>query len=302
VKKNIVFWVEKYLYNPSFFQKIISFLLLPLSGIYCVIVYLKYKLKTPHDFGIKVISIGNLTVGGSGKTPLVTAIAKEFENPAIILRGYGRKSKGLIVVKQKDKLLCDVDKCGDEALVYATKLDNAIIIVSEDRKKGILKAKELGAGFVLLDDGYSKHDIKKLDIVIDVETKNRFCLPSGGFREKIYKGKKVVLVKEGVDFERKVILKDKTDKMSLITAIAKPQRLNRFLPDEVISKHYFPDHYDFKRKDLENIYKTYKPDSFLVTLKDYVKLKKFNYNYSLLDLELSLDKKFLLTIKNYLMF
>jgi tetraacyldisaccharide 4'-kinase len=250
--------------------------------------------------GIKVIGVGNLVVGGSGKTPLVTAIAKEFENGAIVLRGYGRNSKGLVVVQHQNKLLCDVKKCGDEALVYAAKLPNATIIVSEDRKEGITKAKELGAKYVLLDDAYSKHDIKKLDLVIHVKSKNTFCLPSGAFSENLWHGKKVVLLQEGKDFFREVHVKNKTPKMSLVTAIAKPQRLEQFLPQEVCAKHYFADHHSFTKEELDALYEQDKPTSFLVTLKDYVKVKKFKYNYSILDLDIILDKKLLDTIKNYL--
>ena len=130
----------------------------------------RFKNKKAQDFGIDIISIGNLSVGGSGKTPLVTALASRYENVAVVLRGYGRVSSGLYVVKNREKILEDVSVSGDEALIYAHKLQNAIVIVSEDRKEGILKAKEMGVEIVFLDDAYSKHDIKKLDILIDVNS------------------------------------------------------------------------------------------------------------------------------------
>ena len=164
MKKSLVFWVEKYFYNPNYIQKLLSFLLLPLSWIYCLGMYIRFKSKTPIDFDIDIISVGNLSVGGSGKTPLVTALATKYTDAAVVLRGYGRKSKGLYVVKDRDSILCDVDISGDEAMIYAQKLQNAIVIVSEDRPNGILKAKEMGAKIVFLDDAYSKHDIKKLDM------------------------------------------------------------------------------------------------------------------------------------------
>ena len=77
--------------------------------------YLRFKLQKPQDFGVKIISIGNLNVGGSGKTPLVTTLASRYKNVAIILRGYGRESRGLYVVKNRDDILCDVSVSGDEA-------------------------------------------------------------------------------------------------------------------------------------------------------------------------------------------
>jgi tetraacyldisaccharide 4'-kinase len=265
-----------------------------------VVVFCKYLLKKPQDMGIKVIGVGNLVVGGSGKTPLVSAIAKEFQNPAIVLRGYGRDSKGLIVVQHQNKLLCDVKKCGDEALVYATKLQNATIIVSEDRKEGISKAKELGASFVILDDAYSKHDIKKLDILIDVKTINNFCLPSGPYREKVWLGKKVYKVYEDKDFKRDVTIKNPTKKMVLLTAIAKPDRLDPFLPKEVVAKHCFADHHNFTKEELDEIFQKEQPTSFLVTLKDYVKVKDFGYEFSLLDLDIHLEAQLYTEIKKYL--
>jgi len=251
-----------------------------------------------EDLDVKVVSVGNLTVGGSGKTPLVSALAKEYEDVAVVLRGYGRKSTGLIVVKSAKKIHCDVDQSGDEAMVYAKKLQHATIIVSEDRKAGILKAKEYGAKIVFLDDGYSKHSIKKLDLLLHVKTNNSFCLPSGPFREKLWKGKKAFFLYEEKDFKRKVIIKDPTSKMVLVTAIARPQRLERYLP-KVIAKYYFEDHYEFRKEDIEKIWQKESPTSLLVTLKDYVKLEKFGYPLSLMDLDMDVDKRVFDLIQNY---
>ena len=299
MKQRFVLWVESYFYRPALFERLLSLFLLPLSALYCIVVYLKYRSAKPEDMGIRVVSVGNLTVGGSGKTPLVCAIAKHFEGAAIVLRGYGRKSRGLRVVKKGKELLCDVESCGDEAMVYAAKLDNVMIIVSEDRKEGIRKAKEMGARFVILDDGYSKHGIKKLDLLIDVKTTNPFCLPSGPFREKLWHGKRAVVVQEERDFFRETTLKNATEKMALVTAIARPQRLDKFIP-EVISKHYFEDHHDFTKAEIEAIFKQENPTSLLVTLKDYVKLERFGYPLSLLDLDVKISSSIIDTIDSYL--
>ena len=299
MKQRFVLWVEKYFYSPALFERFLSLLFLPLSALYCLVVYLKFKFAAPEDIGIKVVSVGNLTVGGSGKTPLVSAIAEHFEGAAIILRGYGRKSKGLRVVKNGKELLCDVETCGDEAMVYASKLEDVMIIVSEDRKEGIRKAKEMGAKFVILDDGYSKHSIEKLDLLIEVKTSNTFCLPSGPFREKLWQGKEAVVLQEGRDFFRKTTLHNATPRMSLVTAIARPERLDRFIP-EVISKHYFEDHHDFTKEEIGAIFKQENPTSLLVTLKDYVKLKRFGYPLSLLDLDMEISLNVIDTITSYL--
>ena len=290
MKKSFVFWVEEYFYNPTSFQKLLSYFLLPLSWLYCSVMYVRFRLKKVEDFGIKIISVGNLTVGGSGKTPLVTAFASSFKKSAIILRGYGRDSKGLVVVKDEKKILCDVSVSGDEAMIYAKKLPNAVVIVSEDRKPAIKKAKAMGCEVVLLDDAYSKHDIKKLDVLIDVETKNNFCLPSGPYRERLWQGKEAVVLQEDVDFTRAVTLKDQTQRMTLVTAIARPERLNKYLP-QVVGKHYFEDHHTYTKEELQAILEADNATSLLVTFKDYVKIEHFGLPLSLLDLEVKVDDK-----------
>lgn len=287
MKKDLVFWVEEYLYNPTPLQKLLSCLLLPLSYLYCFVMWLRFVSRKEEDFSVQIISVGNLIVGGSGKTPLVCELAKEKKDVAVILRGYGRASKGLVVVKDKKKILVDVKQSGDEAMIYAKKLPSSIVIVSEDRKKAIQKAKQMGAKTIFLDDGYSKHFIKKQDILIDVVTCNDLCLPSGPYRERLWNGKDALILQEGVDFTRKTTLQNPTPKMSLVTAIARPQRLDKYL-SEVIAKHYFEDHHTFTKEELEKILQQDGATSLLVTLKDYVKIEHFGLPLSLLDLELEL--------------
>lgn len=223
-------WGEGYLYHPSLAQKILSFLLLPLSWLYCLCAYIRYRRSVPKYLGIPVVSVGNLTVGGSGKTPLVIELARHFTKPAIVLRGYGRQSRGMVVVKDRG-ILCDITQSGDEAMLYATAFAHAVVIVSEVRERGIAEAKAMGCDVVFLDDGYGKHAIEKLDIVIDVQTPNRFCLPSGPYREWLWRGKEVLRVQEGDSFTRSVIIKNPTPKMVLVTAIARPERLEPYLPE-----------------------------------------------------------------------
>ncbi|MFK5937403.1 MAG: tetraacyldisaccharide 4'-kinase [Sulfurimonas sp.] len=298
MKKKFVFWVEKYFYNPNFLQKLLSLIFLPFSYLYCLIMYLRFKSKTAQDFGVKIVSVGNLSVGGSGKTPLVTALALRYPNAAIVLRGYARNSVGLHVVKDKNSILCGVDVSGDEAMIYAHKLANTIVIVSEDRKKGILKAQEMGAEIIFLDDAYSKHDIKKLDLLIDVQSVNNSCLPSGPFRERLWSGKNATVLKDGIDFTRVVELKDETKKMSLVTAIARPQRLNKFLP-KVVSKNYFADHHSFTKDELQEVLKRDNSDSLLVTYKDFVKVEDFGLPLSLLDLHVEVKEEVFKLIDHY---
>lgn len=291
MKNNFYFWVERYLFAPNSLQKLLSTLLLPLSWIYCLIVVAKRKFSHAEKFAIPVISIGNLIVGGSGKTPFAITLASELEKPAIVLRGYMRQSKGLIVVSQYGVITSNVEKSGDEAMLLAKSLPKATIIVAEDRKEGILKAQTLGAKVVLLDDGFSKANIEKFDILLKpkLQTTNKFCLPSGPYREPfVYYQEADLVVTEEVDYIREVSIKDPSDRMVLVTAISKPERLDRYLPD-FIEKVYYPDHYNFRGSELEAILRKYSADSLLTTQKDAVKMEGFPIDLSILELRMTLS-------------
>ncbi len=298
MKTSLISRVERIFYAPTFSDRLISLLLLPLSWLYCVGMFARYKSKTPRDVGLPVVSIGNLTVGGSGKTPLVTALSAGFQRPAVVLRGYGRKSEGMIVVSDGEEILCDVLTSGDEAMIYAQKLHGAVVIVSEVREHAIEKAKAMGCSVVFLDDGYSKHQIKKLDLLIEVQTPNTACLPAGPFRERLWPGKDALSVREERDFTRRTELKDATEKMVLVTAIARPERLDAYLP-EVAGKYYFPDHHYFTFSELETILRESGASSLLVTYKDYVKIAHFELPVSLLDMELEIAPSLMENIKAY---
>jgi tetraacyldisaccharide 4'-kinase len=288
MKHKLYFWIEEYLFNPNLLQKVVSLLLLPLTGLYCLVIFIKKLRSKPKDFGIKIISIGNLIVGGSGKTPITIALASTKKDVAVVLRGYGRDSKGLKVISENGNIKTDVNVSGDEAMLLAKSLKDATIIVSEDRKEGILKAKELGSKIVFLDDGHSKYDIKKFDILIkpNLPYINSFCLPSGPYRESkaSYRYSDLTLV-EDIDFKRVTTIKDPTDKMVLVTAISKPQRLDKFVSSE-IPRVYFPDHYNFKKSELEELLVKYEATSILTTTKDLVKIEKFNLPLSILELKI----------------
>jgi tetraacyldisaccharide 4'-kinase len=99
----------------------------------------------------------------------------------------------------------------------------------------------------------------------------------------------VTILQDGIDFKRSVELKNPTTKMSLVTAIARPERLDEFLP-KVVSKNYFADHHNFTKEELLEILQRDKSDSLLVTYKDFVKVESFGLPLSLLDLEIKILK------------
>lgn len=253
----------------------------------------------PIEFGIPIISVGNIIVGGSGKTPLTIHLAKNYDDVCVILRGYGRESKGLYIISRFGKILENIKTSGDEAMLLAKSLPTACVIVSEDRKEAILKARELGCKIVFLDDGFSKYDIKKFDILIrpKEEPTNIFCLPSGGYREpKMAYAFANLEVQEGRDFKRVVSYRKDGEyvdilpmKLLLVTAISKPKRLLEFLPEGTIMEA-FEDHHTFSFDEIEYIKNEYKEYSIITTSKDYVKLKSFNLeNLFLMDLTLQIE-------------
>jgi len=296
-------WIEQYLFFPTPFQKLIGVLFLPLTVVYCIVTTYKRLSKKPINFEIPIISIGNLLVGGTGKTPVIIALAKEKKDVAVILRGYGRESKGLYIISKKGKILEDVTISGDEAMLLAKLLPNATVIVSENRSKAILKAKELGCKIIFLDDGYSKHEILKYDVLLrpnpENEPTNIFCLPTGGYRDSkmMYSFANMVLV-ENKDFKRVVnfkinntIVENLPKDIVLLTAISKANRLLEYLPKNIETIIY-PDHHNFTQENIDELYLKYPNFNIIATAKDMVKLEKFKLkDIYLMDLEITINPK-----------
>ncbi len=302
-KNRLILWVESYLLHPNTFQKFISFLLLPLSFLYGSIAFFKRYFAKAEDFGLPIISVGNLIVGGSGKTPFILSLAKNYEKAAIILRGYKRESSGLHVISEFGQIKADIKISGDEAMLYAKGLKNTLVIVSEDRKEAIKKAKHKRAKIIFLDDGFGKSNIKKFDILLfsNPMPTNSFCLPSGAYREfKSAQKYADLILHEDVDFAKKTYIFNESENMVLVTAIANASRLDRFLPLHVKEKFIFPDHHNFCLSELEDIIKKTGATSLLVTTKDYVKIEKFGLNLSILQLDVEIFLHVKKSIDNYL--
>lgn len=318
--------IERNLYDPSPAWLALGVILAPLSLLYTLIVCLKRLFAKPQKFKIPIISVGNLTLGGSGKTPLVRALFKEFNGglkTCIILRGYGRKSRGLLEVALGGRILCDVRQSGDEAMEYALFLRGANVIVSEDRAAGILRAQTLGFELVILDDGFSKFNISKFDILLRPQSapKLPFCLPFAAYRyppffykfadfipapSDISQSFKIVSaadLQEGLDGADKILNSKEAgfekSRTILISAIAKPWRLQEFLP--LAKAHaFFPDHYDFKKEQILELLRREDAEHILCTAKDYVKLRDLGAEISVILLNLKLSENFIRKIQNYI--
>ncbi len=243
------------------------------------------------------MSVGNLIVGGAGKTPLVATLAKRYEDAFVVLRGYGRESEATLLVSQNGKIMCDVHESGDEAMLLAK--EGANVIVAKRREEGIALAKAKGAKLVILDDAFHKC-YEKFDILIDVDVKNGFCLPAGPWREpRSFSRYADMIVKEGRDFTREVRVENPGEKMVFLTAIANAKRVERYLP-KGMKKYYFPDHHFFTKKEVEKIWRRDHPDRILVTAKDLVKLEKFSYPFALLALHITIKEEVFEKIDRYI--
>jgi tetraacyldisaccharide 4'-kinase len=142
-----------------------------------------------------VISVGNLSMGGTGKSPVVAAIAQWLidagERPAILSRGYARRdvADGVVIVSDGREILSGFDRSGDEPLMLARQVPRAIVCVSPERHlSGRLAEQQLGATVHILDDGFQHLELARdLDVLVTSvgEIPNGKVIPRGRLREPI---------------------------------------------------------------------------------------------------------------------
>jgi tetraacyldisaccharide 4'-kinase len=142
-----------------------------------------------------VISVGNLRVGGTGKTPAVAYLSRLLtamgERPAILSRGYGRRvaPDGVVVVSDGERLRADLNRSGDEPLMLARAIECARVLVSADRYlSGRLAELHLGATVHVLDDGFQHLQLARgtdLLIVGSEDVADPRTLPMGRLRESL---------------------------------------------------------------------------------------------------------------------
>jgi len=173
------------------------FLFLPLAIVYAIITTLR---NICYDVGIfkitkmsiPVISVGNITTGGTGKTPMTIALAEVAKEkgfkPGIVSRGYGRKSKGLQFVHDGKEIKTTVENSGDEPFLMASLLKDVPVVVSENKVKGANYLIDmLNVDLIILDDAFQHRKIyREVDIVLmNVSEKPSayHMLPVGQLRE-----------------------------------------------------------------------------------------------------------------------
>lgn len=279
----------------------VQIILYPFSLLYGMMMSLRNGLfdaniKKVESVDAKVISIGNLSVGGTGKTPHVEFFAEKFYQEfkvAILLRGYGRKTKGFFLVNENSTFL----EVGDEALTYYRKFNDSVVVaVCEKRVDGAKNILKLfpDVQLIILDDALQHRYIHRDINVVLTEYNNPyfkdFILPAGRLREfKLgIKRADICIVTKTIDdinssdyqsFKDKIHLNDERiffskieygqlidmklnevvkvpENILLLTGIANPTPLYNYLSksSKVIHKQ-FKDHHEFTAEDLVKIHK-----------------------------------------------
>ena len=189
---------------PEFWQKkgLPATLLSPLGALYGISVAFKARNARPLNPGLPVICVGNLTAGGSGKTPVAIAIAEMLRarghKPYFLTRGYGGKERGPALASRGHSAAV----MGDEALLLAR---TAPTIVARDRAAGARFARDKGASILVMDDGHQNFSLRKNLSLVVVDAESGFGngrqIPAGPLREPIAQGlaraDAVILVGEG---------------------------------------------------------------------------------------------------------
>ena len=258
-----------------------------------------------HALDHPVISVGNLTTGGTGKTPLVIALASEFRDlgyrPVILSRGYRRKSRGIVVVSRGRGPEVDWKRAGDEPFLMAIRLPDVAIVVGGDRYQAgrRAEAERLGDLFIL-DDGFQhRRLVRDVDIVAidpnDWKGEARL-LPAGNWREppgaldradaacvrapRADPGWRLPLPTfrfttevDGIVRNGRILAPESLGDQPVVAfaGIAKPQRFFDTLASlglNIVSTIRFPDHHAFRAGDLDSL-----PEGIrMTTEKDAVRL------------------------------
>ncbi len=291
----------------------------PFSLIYALVVYLRnffydHKIFSSKSFKTPTVCVGNLSVGGTGKTPmteLLIRILKGRKKLAVLSRGYRRKTKGFILASEDST----AEQIGDEPLQIASKFPEVPLAVEANRRKGIaLLEEKVRPDLILLDDAYQHRRVKPDFSILLTAYENRYTkdwyLPSGTLRDSkkearranlivvtkcppnISEGEQADIINEIKPLKHQKVLfcyfaydknlkghkngvslddlKDK--KVTLVTGVANPNPLVRFLESEGITLEHlqFRDHHYFTEREID----LFNSRPFVLTTeKDYTRSK-----------------------------
>lgn len=170
-------------------SRLICATLSPFSVIYNASVRWKARSSKPYHTHVPVICVGNISAGGTGKTPIAISIAETLSgrghSPVFLSRGYGGHLKGPVLVSDE----CAAEEVGDEPLLLAR---TAPTIVARDRQAGAQYAEIVGGDVIVMDDGHQNFSLAKDVSIVVVDGTNGFgngcVLPAGPLRETVNSG------------------------------------------------------------------------------------------------------------------
>ncbi|WP_341756944.1 MULTISPECIES: tetraacyldisaccharide 4'-kinase [unclassified Candidatus Tisiphia] len=305
---------------PKFWQtkNIIAYLLLPLSWLYFFASYLRRITARPIIFPCKVICVGNITIGGTGKTQIVLFLAQLLKainiDFIIISKGYGSKLKTALLVEEHHTV-ADV---GDES-VMLLKYGKVIAAKKiQDIKPFIERIKPK---VIIVDDSMQNPNFHKDIIILSIDANrlfgNEFLIPAGPLRQypkqAIDKADIVIsvdstnidsfpLFKECLSFQAQIVPSiniDKTKNYFAFSGIGNPERFLSTLENyglQLVGHKVFPDHHQYSAEDLEYLKEqSKKSNSLLITTrKDYVRICDTDLSVICCDVHLLLNNQQLL--------
>ena len=312
----------------------LNYLLFPFSVLYRFSIlfrnfcYDKNLLKT-NQLPCNVISIGNISFGGTGKTPTVLYLCKMLQenkkkNIAILSRGYKRSTSGTVLVSSGNGPLKNWQAVGDESYMMAQKTKNIPIVVDSNRYRGgKYLIKNFNSKIIILDDGFQHRSLSRnLDIVlINGYTKpsDYSFLTTNLIREtwislkradtiiftkknpnplilKNIKAKKLMYINS--TFKSSILYPkgfDKKNKALLLSGIGNPKSFEKLARSHgciIVGIKKFKDHYSYNKKSLLKIVqlaKNLKADYILTTEKDWVKIEPIKPNFLFVVLKIELN-------------
>jgi tetraacyldisaccharide 4'-kinase len=293
--------------------------LLPFSIVWILLSLIKKNFVKRYKSHLKVICIGNLSIGGTGKTPFSIQTYKILETlgykPVFLTRGYRGLTKGPILVNKSH----NHKDVGDEALLLSKV---GTTIVSSNRCIGAKYIENLKKNYdiIIMDDGLQNYqleqDIKLLLIDKKLLFGNGYCIPAGPLRQTITQGLKkidaIIFTGDGdtkdinlnfinniqnfdTKLELKKTFKTKQNNFLAFCALGNPIKFFNTLKKnnfKIVLTKSFPDHYEYKNKDINTLKEEANNRNLklITTEKDYVKIDDKENEISVLPIEINFSK------------